>query len=184
VHIEAGTGVFIKAKARPRTVVSIYPGVIYSRLQYGYMLGYPKVGVDNDYLISRYDGLVVNGKPWGKGGDKREWWDGPNGSNYDVELERRPPLSFWRFVGGGKVIQGPLEGAELERRSPIALGHFANHPPEGVPPNLMICPYTFSIACKQSMRPYVPNVMFGNNEELDMQRWGPLWINKGKKQRP
>jgi hypothetical protein len=34
------------------------------------------------------------------------------------------------------------------------------------------------------MRPYVPNVMFGNNEELDMQRWGPLWINKGKKQRP
>lgn len=148
------------------------------------MPGYPKVDVDNGYLISRYDGLVVDGKPWGKGDDKREWWDGHNGSSFDVEPERPPPPSFWQFVGGGKVIQGPLEGAELERRSPIALGHFANHPPEGVQPNLMICPYTFSIASEQSMRPYIPNVMFGNDEELDMQRRCPLWINEGKKQRP
>lgn len=184
-HEEAGTGLFIKGRAGPGTVVSMYPGVIYSPSQYRYMPGYPKVDVDNGYLISRYDGLVVDGKPWGKGDDKREWWDGHNGSSsFDVEPERLRPPGFWQFVGGRKVIQGPLEGAELERRSPIALGHFANHPPEGVQPNLMICPYTFSIASEQSMRPYIPNVMFGNDEELDMQRRGPLWINEGKKQRP
>lgn len=183
-HEEAGTGLFIKGKAGPGTVVSMYPGVIYSPSQYRYMPGYPKVDVDNGFLISRYDGLVVDGKPWGKGDDNREWWDGVY---FDVQVpspERRPPTSFWQFVGGGKVIQGPLEGAELERRSPIALGHFANHPPEGVQPNVMICPYTFCIAREHSMRAYIPNVMFGNDEELDMQRRGPLWINEGKKQRP
>jgi len=184
VHKEAGTGLFIKGRAGPGTVVSMYPGVIYSPSQYRYMPGYPKVDVDNGFLISRYDGLVVDGKPWGKGEDKREWWDGCNSDVQEPNPERRPPLSFWQFVGGGKVVQGPLEGAELERRSPIALGHFANHPPEGVQPNVMICPYTFSIASDHSVRPYIPNVMFGNDEELDMQRRGPLWINEGKKQRP
>ncbi|KAG0588957.1 hypothetical protein M758_2G234900 [Ceratodon purpureus] len=192
-HEEAGTGLFISGRAEPGTVVSMYPGVIYSPSQYRYMPGYPKVDVDNGYLISRYDGLVVDGKPWGRGDDKREWWDGLYGNPLDTqdgsdekiaELKRRSPLSFWQFVGGGKVIQGPLEGAELERRSPIALGHFANHPPEGVQPNVMICPYTFSIPGQQSMRAYIPNVMFGNDEELDMQRRGPLWINEGKKERP
>ena len=193
-HEEAGTGLYIKGRAEPGTVVSMYPGVIYSPSQYKYMPGYPKVDVDNGYLISRYDGLIIDGKPWGKGDDKREWWDGHHGIPFDdiqdssdqklAELQRRSPLSFWQFVGGGKMIQGPLEGAELERRSPIALGHFANHPPQGGQPNVMICPYTFSIAGQQSMRAYIPNVMFGNDEELDMQRRGPLWINEGKRQRP
>lgn len=188
-HEEAGTGLYIKGRAGPGTVVSMYPGVIYSPSQYKYMPGYPKVDVDNGYLISRYDGLVIDGKPWGKGDDNREWWDGNTGIsdetlNPNPNPRRPPPLSFWQFVGGGKAVQGPLEGAELERRSPIALGHFANHPPEGVQPNVMICPYTFSIAsCEPSMRAYIPNVMFGNDEELDMQRRGPLWINEGKKER-
>jgi hypothetical protein len=187
-HEEAGTGLFVKGKAEPGTVVSMYPGVIYSPSQYRYMPGYPKVDVDNGYLISRYDGLVVDGKPWGKGDDTREWWDGHQGMiPFDeeiAEIKRRSPVSFWQFVGGGKVIEGALEGAELERRSPIALGHFANHPPEGVQPNVMICPYTFRIPGHQSMRAYIPNVMFGNDEELDMQRRGPLWINEGRKERP
>ncbi|XP_024387535.1 uncharacterized protein [Physcomitrium patens] len=188
-HEEAGTGLFIKGRAEPGTVVSMYPGVVYSPSQYRYIPGYPKVDVDNGYLISRYDGLVIDGKPWGKGDDIREWWDGHNGISFEQAAELTGPArqslpSFWQFVGGGKVMQGPLEGAELERRSPIALGHFANHPPEGVHPNVMICPYTFSISGQQSMRAYIPNVMFGNDEEFDMQRRGPLWINEGKKERP
>lgn len=197
VHEEAGLGLYIKGRAEPGTVVSLYPGVIYSPSHYRYIPGYPKVDANNAYLISRFDGLVIDGKPWGKGDDKREWWDGHDGylvgknGNFDCSKEqiyepvkkRQPPTSFWQFVGGGKAVQGPLEGAELERRNPLASGHFANHPPKGVQPNVMICPYTFSISGQELIRPYIPNVVFGNDEELDMQRRGPLWINEGRKER-
>lgn len=169
------------------------------------MPGYPKVDADNAYLISRYDGLVIDGKSWGKGGDEREWWDGSDfenekgveeslGNSVDsiqsntasekvMNNARRRPTSIWQLVGGGKERGGPLEGAELERRNPLAFGHFANHPPKGLQPNVMICSYTLSVAGEQSIRPYIPNVMFGNDEELDMQRRGPLWVNEGRKVR-
>ncbi len=29
--------------------------------------GYPKVDRDNDYLMARFDGAVLDGKPWGRG---------------------------------------------------------------------------------------------------------------------
>ena len=31
------------------------------------MLGYPKIDEDNPYLISRYDGIIIDSKPWGYG---------------------------------------------------------------------------------------------------------------------
>jgi len=32
------------------------------------MANYPRVDAGNPYLLARYDGAVVDGKPWGKGG--------------------------------------------------------------------------------------------------------------------
>ena len=32
-----------------------------------YMPGYPKVDQESDYLIARYDGAVLDAKPWGRG---------------------------------------------------------------------------------------------------------------------
>ena len=31
------------------------------------MPGYPKVDRESDYLIARYDGAVLDAKPWGRG---------------------------------------------------------------------------------------------------------------------
>ena len=31
------------------------------------MPGYPKVDQESDYLIARYDGAVLDAKPWGRG---------------------------------------------------------------------------------------------------------------------
>lgn len=31
------------------------------------MPGYPKVDQQSDYLIARYDGAVLDAKPWGRG---------------------------------------------------------------------------------------------------------------------
>ena len=32
-----------------------------------YMPGYPKIDQESDYLIARYDGTVLDAKPWGRG---------------------------------------------------------------------------------------------------------------------
>jgi hypothetical protein len=209
-HQDAGTGLFISGRAQPGTVVSLYPGVIYSPSQYRYIPGYPMVAAGNPYLISRYDGLVIDGKPWREGEDARKWWDGsvtdseralsdeagraeesaqksmPEDVSTDYRNAGRAKTqhkSVWELVGGGKKWSGPLEGAVLELRNPLALGHFANHPPKGVQPNVMICSYTYSSSSGETIRPYIPNIVFGNDEELDMQRRGPLWVNEGRKDR-
>jgi hypothetical protein len=47
----------------------------------------------------------------------------------------------------------------------------------------MICSYTYTSSSGETIRPYIPNIVFGNDEELDMQRRGPLWVNEGRKDR-
>lgn len=34
--------------------------------------GYPRVDAQNPYLMTRYDGIVMNSQPWGLGGEGRE----------------------------------------------------------------------------------------------------------------
>ncbi|KAF9609866.1 hypothetical protein IFM89_018851 [Coptis chinensis] len=57
-------------------VVALYPGVTYSPAYYRYIPGYPRVDANNPYLITRYDGVVINAQPWGTGGWTRELWNG------------------------------------------------------------------------------------------------------------
>ncbi|CAM6098078.1 unnamed protein product [Calypogeia fissa] len=51
------------------------------------MPGYPRVDRGNPYLISRYDGLIVDAKPWGKGSESRDWWNGSD--SYDSKELRQ-----------------------------------------------------------------------------------------------
>jgi hypothetical protein len=60
----------------------------------------------------------------------------------------------------------------LERRNPLALAHFANHPSKGMLPNVMICPYDFPLI-ENDMRAYIPNILYGN-KEVNMKRFGSL----------
>ncbi|KAH9323526.1 hypothetical protein KI387_018165, partial [Taxus chinensis] len=75
-HEEGGQGLYLSGKARMGAVVSFYPGVIYSPSTYRYIPGYPRVDAGNPYLISRYDGIVIDAQPWGCGGESRELWNG------------------------------------------------------------------------------------------------------------
>ncbi|KAL2645335.1 hypothetical protein R1flu_012922 [Riccia fluitans] len=184
-HVEAGEGLFLRGRAEPGVVVAFYPGVIYAPSQYRYLPGYPRVDRGNPYLISRFDGLILDGKSWGRGGDQREWWEGGNSHEFDPpELssdaseagDRREQM--WESVTGAKKLDVPVEGSLLERRNPLAFGHFANHPPKGRKPNVMICPYSVPIG-DDSVRPYVPNVILRLKEE-QMERRGLLWIKEGR----
>lgn len=182
-HKEAGEGLFLSGEADVGTVIAIYPGVIYSPAYYRFIPGYPRVDAQNPYLITRYDGTVINALPWGSGGESREVWDGltvPE-TRSNVQSVEKGQDRVWR------MLSKPLEGARvgsigdvLERRNPLALAHFANHPAKGMDPNVMICPYDFPLT-EKDMRTFIPNVSFGNHEEVNMRRFGSFWFKSSAK---
>ncbi|KAF9608096.1 hypothetical protein IFM89_006023 [Coptis chinensis] len=182
-HKEAGQGLFLNGEADVGAVVAFYPGVTYSPAYYRYIPGYPRVDANNPYLITRYDGIVINAQPWGTGGWTRELWDGLSipavGSDVRPGSDRGSD-HMW------KLLSKPLEGGRsdnngevLERRNPLAFGHFANHPGKGMEPNVMVCPYDFPIN-EMEMRPYIPNILFGSDEPAKMKRFGSFWFKSGK----
>ncbi|KAK9275579.1 hypothetical protein L1049_022846 [Liquidambar formosana] len=42
-------------------------------------------------------------------------------------------------------------------------------------PNVMVCPYDFPLT-EKDMRVYIPNILFGNAEEVKMKRFGSFWF--------
>ncbi|XP_038903268.1 uncharacterized protein LOC120089904 isoform X1 [Benincasa hispida] len=179
-HKDAGQGLFIDGEADVGSVIAIYPGVIYSPAHYQYIPGYPRVDAQNPYLITRYDGTVINAQPWGLGADIREVWHGltvPESNPIKQGDEKSDRL--WR------MLSKPLEakrvghgGDALERRNPLAFAHFANHPAKDMVPNVMLCPYDFPLT-EKDMRVYIPNVSFAN-EEMNMKRLGSFWFKSGR----
>lgn len=180
-HKDAGQGLFVDGEADVGAVIAFYPGVIYSPAYYRYIPGYPRVDAQNPYLITRYDGTVINAQPWGTGGENREVWDG------SIFSQSRPS-SLGAETGSDRVwkmLSKPLEGKRLggngevlERRNPLAAGHFANHPAPGMDPNVMVCPYDFPLT-EEDMRAYIPNINFGSREEVKMKRFGSFWFKSG-----
>ncbi|KAJ9184849.1 hypothetical protein P3X46_004535 [Hevea brasiliensis] len=168
-HKEAGQGLFVDGEADVGT--------------YRHIPGYPRVDAHNTYLITGYDGTVISAQPWGSRGEAREVWNGslvpeirPN-----VQSSEKGSDQFW------KMLSKPLEGIQLsctsevlERRNPLALAHFANHPAEGMAPNVIICPYDFPLT-EKDMRTYIPNIPFGNSEETNMRRFGSFWFRSRAK---
>jgi len=62
----AGQGVFVKGKAKAGQVVAFYSGVCYSLTDIAMLhMLQPQLFDDNDYLITRHDGYILDGKPTG-----------------------------------------------------------------------------------------------------------------------
>lgn len=179
-HKEAGQGLFVNGEANVGAVIAFYPGIIYSPAYYRNIPGYPRVDANNPYLITRYDGIVINAQPWGAGGETREVWNGasvPELQSTPLNGVDKSSDRFWRLLS--KPLESRLGeiGIEvLERRNPLAFGHYANHPPKGTEPNVMVCPYDFPLT-EMEMRSYIPNMLFGTEEK--MRRFGSFWFRSG-----
>ncbi|XP_073134876.1 uncharacterized protein [Henckelia pumila] len=181
-HKDAGQGLFVDGEAGVGAVIAFYPGVAYSPAYYRYIPGYPRVDLQNPYLITRYDGTVINAQPWGAGGETREIWDSTSASvpRSDSEGGVTGSDRLW------KLLNKPLDGTRLggiaevlERRNPLAFAHFANHPAKDVTPNAMVCSYDFQLT-EKNMRTYIPNVSFGNGDEVRMRKFGTFWFKSLK----
>ncbi|MED6195659.1 hypothetical protein PIB30_039995 [Stylosanthes scabra] len=173
-HKDAGQGLFLDGAVNVGAVVAFYPGVVYSSAYHRYIPGYHDN--KNPYLVTRHDGNVIDAQPWGSGGDEQELWNGkkmvvnkPDMEGVEKRLDSlNKPL---------EESQGDNSDNFLERRNPLALAHFANHPAKGMLPNVMICPYDFPLT-ESSMRVYIPNVLFGN-AEVNTKAFGNLWLKSG-----
>ncbi|KAJ0266130.1 hypothetical protein HA466_0001760 [Hirschfeldia incana] len=156
-HKDAGQGCFIQGEADVGAVLAFYPGVIYSPAVHRYIPGYPDVNGQNSYLITRYDEMVINAQPWGRGGESRQVW---NGSFTTPEIRTDAKTLEHGSEKETNMLSKPLE-AVLEKRNPLAFGHFLNHPGKDMDPNVMVCPYDFPLTEKR-MRAYIPNVALGD----------------------
>ncbi|XP_062107915.1 uncharacterized protein LOC133818838 isoform X2 [Humulus lupulus] len=180
-HKEAGQGLYLNGEVEVGAVVAIYPGVIYSPAYYRYIPGYPTVDATNPYLITRYDGTVINAQPWGLGDEIREVWDALTVPKVSLNMQGDEK-------GAGqlqKIVNVPFKnkqvnygGDVIERRNPLAFAHYANHPAKGVAPNVMICPYDFPLT-EKDMRVYIPNVVFENLEDTKLKGFGSSWFKYG-----
>ncbi|CAL0334222.1 unnamed protein product [Lupinus luteus] len=170
-HKDSGQGLFLDGEVDVGSVVAFYPGVVYSPAYYGHVPGY--LTDQNPYLISRYDGMIIDAQPWISGGDGQRVWNGRKMLENKADME-----------GAGKGSDNPsepLEGTDIdncddvvEARNPLALGHFANHPAKGMLPNVMICHYDFPLT-ENNMRLYIPNILFGNEEE-NVKSFDRFWF--------
>ncbi|KAL3340390.1 hypothetical protein AABB24_028827 [Solanum stoloniferum] len=172
-HEDAGKGLFLQGEANIGSVIAFYPGVVYPPAYYRYILGYPRVDAQNSHLITRYDGTMINAQPWGAGGESRELWDWTSSPE---------PKHTMQADDKGSDLDGTHVGGNLEmleRRNPLAFAHFANHPAKGMVPNVMIYPYDFPLL-EKDMRPYIPNVPFGNDEETGTSKFGRFSLKTWK----
>ena len=133
-HRAAGFGVVVEGFVPAGSVVCIYPGKIWWPGTYA---GPP----DNEYAISRYDGVIVDALHW------------------DTKARESAMQQHARLEAGAS---GKPE-AEERFRNPFALGSFVNHPPPGEQPNVMQVPYEF----KKDLR-YVPHEMGSDRRPLYM----------------
>ncbi|GAB4813076.1 hypothetical protein N2152v2_000122 [Parachlorella kessleri] len=135
-HDESGDGLWLEGRACTGQLVALYPGSCYTPLQYRQIPGYPKIDRDNSYLIGRFDGVVLDAKPWGRGQQAGKTW--PEGPQNAVDAA----LGL------------------LEARNPLALAHFANHPAAGTLPNVMVAAFDFKApGDAPQLRAYLPNAL-------------------------
>lgn len=134
-HALAGDGVVLRGQAEAGTVLGFYPGTVYPPMEIAKMPNYPQVDKDNDYLMCRYDGSIVDSKGWMAPLPPRE--------------PARPPVATTR-TGLGSVVA---------HRNPLALAHIVNHPPAGQAPNVMWCAFDFlRSSTPQAHVPFIPNI--------------------------
>eukprot|EP00123_Amoebidium_parasiticum_P021488 comp6827_c1_seq1/m.2573 comp6827_c1_seq1/g.2573 ORF comp6827_c1_seq1/g.2573 comp6827_c1_seq1/m.2573 type:complete len:310 (-) comp6827_c1_seq1:237-1166(-) len=134
----AGEGVFLRGSAIPGTVVCLYPGTVYTPLDYKHMANYPNIDKDNDYLMARWDSVVIDGK------------------NPDLAIP--PPKE--NSVEFMLAPRNKKQSRQTNTQHPYALGHLVNHPTPPERPNVSSLPYDYPGFVPEALRPYIPNRYF------------------------
>eukprot|EP01132_Coremiostelium_polycephalum_P010116 gene10116-12408_t len=136
-HEEAGYGVFVEGVIHPGTVIGFYPGESY------FFRKMPnQIAMANEYMVSRYDGTVIDGRAWTKKAD-----------------EMFTKFQLFEQTGSTTVDR------DLDKfRNQFAIGNFINHPPLGERPNIIAVSYNFNKDFPERWRRYIPNDIVSESE--------------------
>jgi hypothetical protein len=187
-HKESGDGLFVRGRVKAGGVVATYPGLVYVGTAMKYMKNYPRVGADNDYLIVRSDGSVIDAKPWGRGclSGTNEW---PGEPIYLTDGEKRAAMngSFLQRLlkpqlNEERRVELLNQCESLERSNVFAYAHFANHPPDGTKPNVVVASVDVALDDADAyLRRFVPNVNVTPDENDEASYEGLLSIMSDSK---
>lgn len=136
-HSDAGFGVWVEGEAQAGTVLGFYPGAVHMPDDVH------RIAEGNEYMISRYDGTVVDGRGWAA----------------EAVLLRR---KMRQLAAAGAHVKLPGE-EELKRyQNPFAIANYINHPPPETAANVACMGYNFPGAEEEEAFPeellaYVPN---------------------------
>ncbi|DBB18053.1 TPA: hypothetical protein ACH3X3_003044 [Trebouxia sp. C0006] len=144
-HQDAGDGLWLRGTAPVGAVVGLYPGLVYEPMHYRKLPGYPKIDTHNDYFLARFDGALIDGQSWGRG---RPTLD-PTTQHVDAQYHNTHHAMLAKLH-------------QKEMRHPLALAHYANHPPAGMQPNVMVAAFTYNKQQGEDawLAAYMPNVMY------------------------
>ncbi|EGC32328.1 hypothetical protein DICPUDRAFT_81815 [Dictyostelium purpureum] len=136
-HEEAGYGVYIEGEVIPGTVVALYPGDTYDGENIP-----PSIVRENEYMMSRYDGTIIDGRSWNKKCD---------------ELTLKSKM----FKEIGTNVK-PTD--ILCYRNPFAIGNFINHPPADDQPNVIAYAFNYRRGFPDHLVHYIPNRTITENQ--------------------
>jgi hypothetical protein len=111
-HPAAGFGVILHGRCRPGTVLCIYPGTLYYSRDVSSAAMRKQVTDGNEYLISRFDGVIIDGRHWPQ-----------------QAIQEREKRRLARFAG---IDTDDTDGALLKYRNPFAIANYVNHPAPGM----------------------------------------------------
>jgi hypothetical protein len=141
-HPEAGFGVHVEGLARAGTILAFYPGMIYFPLDpfASQRALWEKAVRDNGYMISRYDGTIIDGRRWHlKAANLRARTEQLRRAGVAVDTFS-PPAGVRRF------------------RNQFAIGNFVNHPPPGKQANVLQYSYNLrSDVIDEELQPFLPH---------------------------
>jgi len=153
-HPEAGQGVFMRGNAPAGKVAALYPGIVYFPFQVQEIQDARfRRGDDDPAAMKRYADLFL--------------------------MEDGSPNMHITQLYDGTTINAK-EGSVSRKANVFAVGHKVNHPPKGLLPNVMLCPFTFTGAMMKSMEEraqdvndYIPNKLI---DDPQLKTIGMDWI--------
>lgn len=140
-----GYGLWVSGNAPVGGIVALYPGVAYPVQFHRRIPGYPSIALSNRHLISRYDKVIVDAKPWGK-------------RNIEISFKAESPSNRAEEA----IFQ-------LQQNNPLAVAQWCNHPPPGISPNVVTATLDwvpeYSKGSLLQTREYFPVIQYGPSHE-------------------
>ena len=140
----SGMGVMLHGTASPGSVVALYPGIAYDTQTVQHMAGYPAISADNHFLMSRYDGVILDAKPSAASQMRPLPASLPQLPSGGMERSPQPAPASALDADAMPAASAPGEDVWAHLH-PYALGHRVNHPPRGTSPNVMPCAFDYDV---------------------------------------